>query len=665
MARSLPVLSLLLLAAPASAAPPAPPGPVLLPKQVNAPPSDILSGIVRLPAPGSITLESSYARIPVSLSPTPEGALAWSAAVPIDDAASVRFALLTPDGANLSWDILDPAPSRANARLAPSAPLIDHAVVDALSSTPNAEFRTLTFREPGAWTVRVRTEAVDAPPPIDASDAWLFIASDSPHRLRTSIHSLRHIPGESACIVADMRADAGRTAEASTITDALVHINDSELLPMHDDGAHGDGAAGDGVFGARIPLTEPGPLHLRVEAHGITESGAPLLRTSEHRIEVVPGGMELLPNDAAATIAPDPAPGGTSQLRIDIPIASATPSRRMLAAAELWGRDPETGAPAPAVWSALITEPRALADIGDAVSLFVDPRWLATSSITGPFELRNIRLHDIDTLVPIALRDRAPLRIDGQLPLPAAAPRAIDPAMRSGVPRPDLALACTLSESDLALAASRAFGAHNLMLSHGYCAGGSPWPTSDFSGFLEAFSDPDQNRTHDQFAQLLLAFGMNSKSYGFVGHSQGGCAALHLWTFYFSGLDWAEGPRLIQSLGTPYQGTPLASLGGFSCGVNNNMTTDGAPVWLSTIPTESRASVWYWTTSYTSNWCDFFANLILAAPNDGTTEVARGQLPGATNMGNKTGWCHTTGMSYPAQYTDSVRNAELNAQAAR
>ena len=655
MARLLPLCISCFLIAPAVAAP------VLLPKQVNAPPADILSGIVRLPEPGTIALESSYARIPVTLAPAPDGALAWSASIPIDDAASVRFALLTPDGADLSWDILDPAPSRADARVAPPAPLIDHALVEALADTPRAEFRAFTLREPGAWTVRVRTNAVDAAPP----NAWLFVASDSPHRLRTSIHSLRHIPGESAVIVADMRADAARTAESSTITEALVHINDSELLPMHDDGAHGDGAAGDGVFGARIPLTEPGPLHLRVEARSVTESGASLLRSAEHRIEVVPGGMELLPNNATASIAPDPAPAAAPQLRIDIPIASAIPSRRILAAAELWGRDPETGHPAPAVWAALITEPRALADAGDAVSLFVDPRWLATSSIAAPFELRNIRLHDIDTLVPIALRDRAPLRIDGQLTLPASAPRAIDPAMRAGFPRADLALACTLSESDLALAATRALGAHNLMLSHGYCAGGSPWPTSDFSGFLEAFSDPDQNRTHDQFAQLLLAFGANSKSYGFVGHSQGGCAALHLWTFYFSGLDWAEGPRLIQSLGTPYQGTPLASLGGFSCGVNNNMTTDGAPVWLSTIPTASRASVWYWTTSYTSNWCDFFANLILAAPNDGTTEVVRGQLPGATNMGNKTGWCHTTGMSYPAQYTDSVRNAELNAQAAR
>jgi hypothetical protein len=34
-------------------------------------------------------------------------------------------------------------------------------------------------------------------------------------------------------------------------------------------------------------------------------------------------------------------------------------------------------------------------------------------------------------------------------------------------------------------------------------------------------------------------------------------------------------------------------------------------------------------------------------------------------MGHVTGWCHTTGMTYPANYTDHARNQEMNAQAAR
>jgi hypothetical protein len=34
-------------------------------------------------------------------------------------------------------------------------------------------------------------------------------------------------------------------------------------------------------------------------------------------------------------------------------------------------------------------------------------------------------------------------------------------------------------------------------------------------------------------------------------------------------------------------------------------------------------------------------------------------------MGNTLGWCHTTDMNQPAQYTDHTRNAEMNTNAAR
>jgi pimeloyl-ACP methyl ester carboxylesterase len=204
-----------------------------------------------------------------------------------------------------------------------------------------------------------------------------------------------------------------------------------------------------------------------------------------------------------------------------------------------------------------------------------------------------------------------------------------------------------------------------LLLSHGYCSSGSIWPPADFTPPKLVFLDPNANRTNDEFAQLLAAAGAGKNSFGFVGHSQGGLAAVHLLTYYQSGLDYASGPRRIQSVASPYQGTPLASLGFFACGVNNDMTTSGAPVWLAGIPSWARNEVFYWTTQNSGSACNFFTNLILASPNDGTVEKDRGQLPGAHSMGHVSGWCHTTGMSNPASYTDHARNVEMNAQAAR
>jgi hypothetical protein len=205
------------------------------------------------------------------------------------------------------------------------------------------------------------------------------------------------------------------------------------------------------------------------------------------------------------------------------------------------------------------------------------------------------------------------------------------------------------------------------MLVHGYCSGGNVWPQADFTQPKTTFADPNANRTHDQFAVLIdqQAQAAGVASFGVVAHSQGGAAALHLLTYYTSGLDRAVGPRRIQSVATPYQGTPLASLGSFACGVNNDMTPAGAATWLAGIPSWARAEVYYWTTSDSGSACNFFTSLFLGDPEDGTVEKDRGQLPGGNSMGHVTGWCHTTGMTYPANYTDHARNQEMNAQAAR
>jgi hypothetical protein len=624
--------------APCSAADPIPP---LLPKQVAAPPADILDGTVRLPDPGRAAIESLVAVFDVSLGPGES----WSLGLPIDDASSVRAALMTAEGSAPAWSLAPPG-GRA------LVPEVERGRAEGLAATPVGELRSFPPAPPGVWSARVEA-------PADAAiEARLVVRTESPHALRSHVGSHRLVPGEAIPIVAGLRSD-GRAGERAAI-DAATLVVGGRSIEMLDDGAHGDGAAGDGVFGALVTPDRPGPLHARVEAIGMTEHGEAFVRTVDHTLAVTRGGVTLAgaPGATARVVADPVDPGST--LRIDIPAAFEDAGRRVLVAAEVWAAD------APMVWAAMVTEPRVAADGSLRLSLHVDRAWLAGAD-TDRLALRNVRVHDLGTFVPVAVAPGVPLEAAPGLALPRDAGRAIDDAMLAGRPRADLALAPTIGAAQLAgdRDPSRASGAHNLLLSHGYCAGGNPWPPGDFSGFTEFFSDPNQNRSHDEFAQLLLAFGNNSKSYGIVGHSQGGNAALHLWTFYFSGLDWAEGPRLIQSVGTPYQGTPLALLGGFSCGVNNDLTPAGAGNWLSTIPSANRDDVYYWTTFSSGAACEFLANLFLSSPNDGVVEVSRGQLPGGNKQGDVPGWCHTTGMSQPAQYFDTARNSEMSTEAAR
>lgn len=132
---------------------------------------------------------------------------------------------------------------------------------------------------------------------------------------------------------------------------------------------------------------------------------------------------------------------------------------------------------------------------------------------------------------------------------------------------------------------------------------------------------------------------------------------------------------MIQSVGTPYQGSALAgnlaSLGdvfGVGCGYNNDLTYSGASTWLDGIGTWARQEVNYYTTSFVDKWwrwdyCHLAADMILSDPEDGTTEKSKGQLPNGVNRGHKTGWCHTSGMRDPSQTTDSSRNSEMNSKA--
>jgi hypothetical protein len=336
-------------------------------------------------------------------------------------------------------------------------------------------------------------------------------------------------------------------------------------------------------------------------------------------------------------------------------VQAAKAAQHYRAWAEVWGTGP-TGEAVPVAWVGGMVEPKA-----GRVALGLDERWVVRAGAGAPFSMHNLRLEHPDHSVTVAEADALPLSLPAVRTKARASDIVVDERMTMG-PRP-------------AALAAKGVGSR-LLLVHGYCSGGV-WPTAQFSS-ASTFLDANQNRSHDQFARLILSFGNTWNSYGIVAHSQGGAAALHLYNYYWSGLDNAVGPRLIQSVGTPYRGTNLAgilaTLGswfGVGCGTNSNLSYSGASSWLAGIPTSSRAKVHYYTTAFRStNWwtndyCNFATDLVLSDPEDGTTEQAYGQLSGGNNRGHVTGQCHTAGMRDPAQYLDSSRNATMNANAAR
>lgn len=584
--------SLLLQAAPPSRA-------------VAAPPSDLESGLLRLEDPARHAVRSRAAWIDVRAL---EGPLAF------DDAAGLQVALVAPDPRGLELLARIAGTPWRDARALPGVARASQVLDEPLRGWAIERF---AFPSGGA---------LELAPRGGTGPAYLVVRDGAPAVLGAWLSDWTRVAGEPLALMARLEGAPAGAQLTAVFEDAL----GAHAVPLAD--------LGDGTHAAALPAELSGPVHARVEAR----AGAHLRRTA--LLSFTLHEKPLLLTGAVALRALS-----TERVELALEAVPLAHAARVLVAAELWGRDAR-GEARPICWLARL---QALREGGTPweLALELDLRWPAHAGLSGPFELRGVRVQDADTFGVLETRDALALPT---LPAWSGGPvPAVLPAMLGFAPAPTPP------------AASHQALDRALMLVHGYCSGGNVWPAADFTQPKQVFLDPNQNRTHDQFAQLLGAAGAARDSFGVVGHSQGGAAALHLLTFYESPLDHALGPRRIQSVATPYQGTPLASLGAFACGVNNDMTPSGSAAWLANVPSWARAEVSYWTTSDAGSACNFLTSLFLTDPEDGTVEKFRGQLPGGNDMGHVAGWCHTTGMSYPANYTDHVRNQAMDAAAAR
>lgn len=625
--------------------------PGLVPKQLAGGPGEFAQMQPRDPADAAI--HSKSALIPVELGLGKDGSYGWQGSLPIENGA-LRFLVFGGNAGDWQVDLASPSGGmlKSAAELARLAKRTDFGMEQ--SHYP-ADLYALDGVESGAWTLKIRAGA-GAP-----QRGYVLIEGDERTELASYQTHTRQLTGERIGLAARLTATdardkvlmgsaAGRIERAElrvTYPDGSVGVH-----AMFDDGLHGDGLAGDGVFGGDFLAKSAGDHLAQVVVHGRNRDGQALVRTAEHPIPVVRPTLQLAGMKATGNAL------STSDGRIVIvlPVQGKKSGQHYRAFAEVWGTA-DDGQAMPVAWVGGMVEPK-----DGALSLGFDERWVVLAGAKAPFELRKLRIEDPDHFVTIAGASRMPLSLPTSRIKAKPADIQIDETMLMG-PRP----LATLQEKGVG---------SRLLLVHGYCSGGV-WPAAQFSN-ASTFLDRNQNRTHDQFARLIQSFGNTWNSFGVVAHSQGGAASLHLYTYYWSGLDKATGNRLIQSVGTPYQGTNLsgilAALGnwfGVGCGTNNNLTYSGASSWLAGIPTWARAKVNYHTTSFrltnwwTNDYCNFATDLVLSDPEDGTTEQAYGQLPGAVNRGHVTGQCHTAGMRDPAQYLDSSRNSVMNSNAAR
>lgn len=511
----------------------------------------------------------------------------------------------------------------------------------------------------GLWSVTVEVESKgkqDLP-----ANGFLLVSSDNPYRLFSHQTTRTQLVGHEigfSTFAYDKRAfkaEAVPDVGTSQVVDAIMMVTSPSGLitemKMVDQKETAKGSMWDGIFESKFIPEEMGTYQVQIMAKSVTTEGDFFTRTTEHSVPVIFPDLQLAPYTAQTIIDQN------DRLEIQIPIETyAKSNAKYRVFGEVWGSTAD-GQDVPVAWVGGMTHVQR-----QSLNLGLDGRWVTMSGAQGPFQLRNLRIEDPDYFIPMVHDVDVPLEIEK---LPGSAfveAKTISNDMLVG-PRPQIQ-------------ASKGSGSR-LLLVHGYCSGNAWGSVAGQFSQASIFQDFNQNRSHDQFAQLIANFGQTWNSFGVVAHSQGGAASLHLYTYYWSGLDNASGSRLIQSVGTPYQGTALAgnlaaigAVFGAGCGTNNNLTYSGASSWLSGIPTQARSKVNYYTTSFKDRWwaydyCHLATDLFLSDPDDGTTERSKGQLSGGVNRGHKTGWCHTSNMRDPAQTTDSSRNSTMNANAAR
>lgn len=625
-----------------------------IPKQLAGPAIEI--ELLQKVAPEENAIVSKHAMIAVDLLDNTHGQKTWSQNILIDG-ENPKVLLFSPD--KEQWQLkIRQAGLQKNAGQAD----IEYIATETTFGMAQERFPATQFDlqnlKSGRYEFDISTEMGDA------ANGYLLVSSDSPYRLKSYVSTQGQLVGDVINLSASaFAADSEFTVvknDLQLIQNAFMKITDpsgqTREFSLFDDGLAFDKAASDGEFNGSFVAGQEGLYQVQVLAQGITPKGKPFFRTVEHVIPVIASDLQISSKNAVGEYI------GGHKIDLSFGLDTMKADARFRVFAEVWGTK-EAGKSkdlVPVSWLSTIAEVKQ-----GQINLQLDDRWLLSESVKAPYELKNIRIEDTEYYISMLDVERLPLQLPN---ISAQSKSSYDGGLYESMLKGD--------KPESLKAREKAAGG-KLMLVHGYCSGDAWGPVQhQFSNSVK-FTDFGQNRTHDAFARLIDTYGDNFPSFGVVAHSQGGAASLHLYTYYWSGLDNAGSGRLIQSVGTPYQGTPLAgnlaALGdifGVGCGYNANLTVSGASSWLSGIPTWARNKVNYYTTSFTDKWwrydyCNIASDLVLSDPEDGTTEKSRGQLSGAYNRGHKTGQCHTEGMRDMAQTRDSSRNGSMSAYAAR
>jgi hypothetical protein len=590
-------------------------------KLTAGPPSEFSS--MHLPDVAADRISSSSALLTLKYGPD----LSFHADIPVDGDTSLTLSFFSDAPfSSFEFTIRDPRGHQV-----PGGSFVDESLAFGSNSYPCRSFR---FSKPatGEWAFR----ALHTPNDTRTPQGLLLVGTHSEHVVAFAVDSLFLHVGETLGI---------RTWLANSTHGRRVAINDAiksgtarivlpdssvQEVPLNDDSFGLNNDPHDGIWGGNLTAASAGRYMLDVTVQGITPRGHPFIRTVTDFLNVIQPILSFKDRPVTAV-----ASHHSEYIALLLPVHAIGDQKHVAASkvrvfAQVWGKD-KHGAEVPICWVGGIMRIETLRG-QHTLSLMLNKNWLAGMHIHRLSSLRNLFVQDIHHFVPIASASSVRIVqhsscvsvISG---MQKSSQLTVSTDMLNG-PVPSW----LVRKQEQLANSSGTSAASTLLLVHGYCAHETPFDTSSFTDYT-LFQDLDANRLNDDFAVRIRDAASSFSSFGIVAHSQGGLASLHLRSFYWSPLDNSNGGRRLQTLASPYQGQPLAGLLakvgqalGFLCGSNDDLTYDGARLWLASVPMSARKEVHYWAAKYGQDglihYCNLAANIVLGWPNDGNFPIS-------------------------------------------
>jgi hypothetical protein len=175
-------------------------------------------------------------------------------------------------------------------------------------------------------TLRLKIDAPELAASSGKAVGYVVASSESPYLLRSHVDTLETVVGQDIGLVATL-VDKGENQLFNNIREARVSVRrpngETFELPLNSDL--------NGAFKGSLKLWKTGEYLVQITARGFTPEGAEFIRTTEHIIHI--GKRAALGANARVKLA------GEARFEVSIPVSGLRLGQKVIAHAEVWGRD--------------------------------------------------------------------------------------------------------------------------------------------------------------------------------------------------------------------------------------------------------------------------------------------------------------------------------------